>query len=223
MVKNPRLPQRSLRQVYQIEGYKGIVAIMPELRGRTVRAQQSAAYRIAGGKEGKGYKGSPPQEVSKATITAANKRAGRLLAQKTLRTESGAIVRTDDGKPMKVPISPQNYGKLAVRGKSLELKEKREKLKKERAAGDWDEKPEAYRAKMEQNAPLTARERSDLMENIPSEKRGRERAAMRAEIERQFSDGEIDADEYDDMMDEFIEDDDFDWDYFRSAYEQTGG
>mgnify|MGYP003148788438 CR=1 FL=1 len=109
MARRARNVQRSLEQVYTLEGWRGVAKRLPELEGRTDSAKRSAVYRIV-----RGYPNQPKQAISEQAKTNINRRAGRLLARKTLKDEKGKTLVDEEGEPMKAPISPQNHSKLAI-------------------------------------------------------------------------------------------------------------
>ena len=59
MARRARNVQRSLEQVYTLEGWRGVAKRLPELDGRTDSAKRSAVYRIV-----RGYPDRPKQEIS---------------------------------------------------------------------------------------------------------------------------------------------------------------
>ena len=104
-----RPPQKALEQVYALEGWRGVAKRLPELEGRTDSAKRSAVYRIV-----RGYPNQPRQSVSDEGQANVNRRAGRLLARRTVRDDQGREVVDDTGEVVKTPISPQNNAKLAI-------------------------------------------------------------------------------------------------------------
>lgn len=155
MARRTRNVQASLEQVYALEGWRGVAKRLPELEGRTDSAKRSAVYRIV-----RGYPDTPRQKVSEQGATNINRRAGRLLARRTVKDEEGNVVVDEDGEPVKVPISPQNNAKLAIHAINTQRLQERREATRAFKAGEISR--DEYDILMEKNKPLTKAQRDSL-------------------------------------------------------------
>ena len=166
-----RRAARSLQQVYALEGWRGVAAIVPEIAAKVdadgkprVGAQRSAAYRMAHrtkdrrpGHEGEMLKKQP---LSKAGRTAVNRRAGRLLARTPERDAQGRQKVNELGIPKGSPISPLNNAKLAIHKINSKRRLVREASKSQYERGRITQ--DLHERQMSRYARMTASQKNTL-------------------------------------------------------------